>query len=164
MGLLPSGFDDYAEKLGWTQTQKVAFLTPYYLLIGVYSALFALASRNIWVILVKQKEYKNLPIAMFYAFALIAIVLRLIWLIWSWTFRPVYTNIDTIQVVSKLCVGVVQDWITLELAIRIHNAKVNSDISESGKKQLRFIRRILFVFISLAFSAFCLAVIVSAHL
>ena len=94
--------------------------------------------RNSWVVVLKQKEYKNLPILMFYAYALIAVTLRQVLIIWWWSPDPIMSNIDYVQQVAKLCVGVVQDWITLELAIRIHNAKGYSDISEAGKKKLRF--------------------------
>ena len=83
-----------------------------------------LALRNIWVIIVKQQEYKNLPILMFYLFALIAVTLRPIFLIWYYTFKQTLFNLDFVQQLAKLCVGVVQDWITLELAIRIHKTKV----------------------------------------
>ena len=60
---------------------------------------------------------------MFYVFALIAVSLRPIFIIWWWTGNPTIGNIDVIQMAAKFCVGVVQDWITLELAIRIHEAK-----------------------------------------
>ena len=57
----------------------------------------------------------------------------------------------------------VQDWITLELAVRIRNAKGVSDISEAGKRKLRVIRRVLFAVALLVFLAFSTAVIVTAH-
>ena len=134
-----------------------------YLTIALYGTLVLLALRNIWVIILKQQEYKNLPIPMFYTFALIAVTLRPIYLIFYWSNDPIIFNIDIVQQAAKLCVGVVQDWITLELAIRIHNSKGHSDISETTKKNLRFSRRLIFSLISLAFAAFALAVIVSAH-
>ena len=59
--------------------------------------------------------------------------------------------------------GVVQDWITLELAIRIHNAKGYTDISEAGKRKLRLARLILFTATALVFCAFSIAVAVSSH-
>ena len=58
----------------------------------------------------------------------------------------------------------VQDWITLELAIRIHNSKGDTDISEAAKKKLRCIRRWLFTVITLAFAAFTTSILVSAHM
>ena len=59
--------------------------------------------------------------------------------------------------------GVVQDWITLELAIRIHNSKGHSDISEAAKKKLRLARRVLFAVISIAFAAFSVTEIVLTY-
>ena len=59
--------------------------------------------------------------------------------------------------------GVVQDWITLELAIRIRNAKGYSDISEATKKKLRRTSGVLIVIIALSLVAWTVTVIVSAH-
>ena len=68
-----------------------------------------------------------------------------------------------IQQGSKLCVGIVQDWITVDLAIRIRNAKFYTEISESGKRKLRIASGVLFANITLLFAAFSISVIVSAH-
>ena len=87
----------------------------------VYGILILIALRNIFVVIVKQQEYKNLPILMFYFFALIAVTLRETKVIWhhkNITFINV--NLDYVQQFAKLSVGLVQDWITFELAIRIH--------------------------------------------
>ena len=59
--------------------------------------------------------------------------------------------------------GVVQDWITLELAVRIHSSKSFTEICEEAERKLRVTRRILFAAIIVAFVAFSIAVIVSAH-
>ena len=59
--------------------------------------------------------------------------------------------------------GAVQDWITLELAIRIRNAKVDSDISKAAMRKLRTMSGVLIVFITLSFVTFTVTVIVSAH-
>ena len=123
-----------------------------------------LALRNIWFIIVKLEEYKNLPIPMFYFFSLIAIGLRSVYLVLYWTPSPLVPNMDWVQQAAKLCVGVVQDWITLELSIRIHHAKGYTDISEAGKKKLRFARSVLFAILTVIFVAFSLFVLVSAHL
>ena len=123
-----------------------------------------LALFNIFVILIRQKEYKNLPILTFYAYALIVFTLRLINLIWKWTLNPIFSNnIDYVQQAAKLCVGIVQDWITIELAIRIHNTKGYTDISEASKRKLRVASGVLFTLITLAFLAFSIFVIVSAQ-
>ena len=59
--------------------------------------------------------------------------------------------------------GVVQDWITLELAIRIRNAKGYSDISEAAKKKLRRTSGALIVILALSFVIFTVISIDSAH-
>ena len=85
--------------------------------------LVVLMLRNIWVVIVKQKEYKNAPIMMFYTFAFIAVTTRPVQLIFQFTNDPIMLNIDLLSQVAKLCIGAVQDWITIELAIRIHYSK-----------------------------------------
>ena len=80
-----------------------------------------------------------------------------------WTENDKIWNLDLVQQVAKLCVGVVQDWITLELAIRIRNAKGDSDISEATKKKLRRTSGVLIVIITLIFVTFAVISIVSAH-
>ena len=72
-------------------------------------------------------------------------------------------NLRLVQQVAKLCVGVVQDWITLELAIRIRNAKGYSDISEAAKKQLCKTSGVLIAILALTFVIFVVTGIVSAH-
>ena len=89
--------------------------------------------------------------------------LRLVYLIGYWTPSAIIINLSLVQQVAKLCVGVVQDWITLELAIRIRNAKGDSDISEAAKKKLRKISGVLIVTIALCFVIFTVTSIVSAH-
>ena len=163
MAFLTDNFQEQVKSWGWTHDELIVFLSLTYLVIFTYLILVVLALRNILVILLKQKEYKNLPILMFYVFALIALSLRLTNLIWYWTGNPIFANIDWVQQVAKLCVGVVQDWITIELAIRIHNSKGHTDISEVAKKKLRLARCVLFVITTLAFLAFTLFVIFSAH-
>ena len=56
--------------------------------------LVVLAMRNIIAILLKQREYKNLPILAFYAFALLAVSLRTTIMVGRWTQNPIYSNMD----------------------------------------------------------------------
>ena len=70
---------------------------------------------------------------------------------------------DLVQQVAKLCVGIVQDWITFELAVRIHNAKGYSDISEAEKRKLRKASIVLFSIITLTFTAWAITILVLAH-
>ena len=62
----------------------------------VYGFLLVLVMRNIWAILVKQREYKNLPILAFYTYALIAVTLRLVNELFYWTPNVVVRNLDMI--------------------------------------------------------------------
>ena len=55
--------------------------------------------------------------------------------------------------------GLVQDWITLELSIRIHVTKDLSDVPEHAKRKLRVVRRFLFAMITLAFVACSISII-----
>ena len=78
---LPGFKQKYVEKLGWSRAELVSYLFLDYTVIALYALLLALAFRNVWFILVKQREYRNLPILMFYIFALIAMTLRLVFLL-----------------------------------------------------------------------------------
>ena len=67
-----------------------------------------IALRNIFVVIVKQKEYRNLPILMFYLFALIAVTLREVKIIWQYESNPsINVNLDFVQQFAKLNIGVV---------------------------------------------------------
>ena len=96
MALLPN-FDDGILFLNWTRDQKIIYLSVAYLDILIYGIVVLLALRNIWVIVLKQKEYKNLPILTFYVFAMIATTLRPIYIIWVWTADPVIQSVDDVQ-------------------------------------------------------------------
>ena len=80
-----------------------------------------------------------------------------------WAEKNVIANLNSAQQVAKLCVGVVQDWITFELAIRIRNAKGSSNISEAAKKKLRKTSGVLILILALSFVIFVGMAIVSAH-
>ena len=133
-----------------------------YLDIAEYGLLLLLALRNIWKIVVLQGEYKNVPILMFYVLALLAISIRLINLIWINSNAPLIYNFGILQQPIKLCVGVVYDWITLELAIRIRHSKVYNDIDEATKKKLQLFRGLLFSAITVALIAYSISIIISA--
>ena len=163
MAYLPGFFDKFVVHFGWSQSQMITYLSLYYLLIGTYSVLVVLTLLNTWSIVLRRSEYRNLPILMFYLFGLIATSLRLIVIVIAWTPYPVMFNMDYIQQVTKLCVGVVQDWITLELAIRIRNSKGHSNISDSTKKRLKVVRSMVFAAITALFAIYCTVVTVSAH-
>ena len=50
----------------------------------------------------------------------------------------------------------------MELAIRIHNARGDSDISEAAKNKLRSIFRIIFICLALVFFAWAITIFVLA--
>ena len=70
---------------------------------------------------------------------------------------------DWVQQGAKLCVGLVQDWVTLELAIRIHITKSEVKFSATHRNKLRAIFNIVFAVLLLGFIAWTAAVIISAH-
>ena len=97
------------------------YASEHYLLIGLNVFLFFLVLLNIWQILVKQRRYKTLPLLFFYIFAFIAIALRLIYHIFSWSENPIFTNVNYIYIAAKLCVGLLQTWMIFEIAMRIRH-------------------------------------------
>ena len=163
MAFFPGDFEGYASSVGWTRAEKIIVIVINYLIIATYGFLVLLALRNIWVIIVRLKEYKNLPILTFYIFAFLAVSLRMINLIWMWTEDPVVWNEDLVQQSAKLSVGIVQDWITLELAIRIHNQRVNSEISKARDRRLKLTGAVLFGTITVAFITFAIIIMISAR-
>ena len=112
-----------------------------------------------------------LPIPAFYTFAVVALTLRPLNLIGHWTLdNAIYLNIDWVQQGAKLCVGFVQDWVTAELAVRIHVFKGVHDVSiasikrvKAGISKLRTIFKIYYLTLVVGFIAWIIAVIVSAH-
>ena len=109
------------------------------------------------------RQYKMLPIPAFYIFAVVALSLRPVYIIGQWTGDRTYDNIDKVQQGTKLCVGIIQDWITLELAIRIHASKGEHDISLNGLNRLKAIFKIVLLVLTVGWIAFMITVIVSAH-
>ena len=59
--------------------------------------------------------------------------------------------------------GIIQDWITLELAIRIHISKGEHDISDHGLNRLKAIFKVVLLVLTVGLIAFIITVIVSAH-
>ena len=75
----------------------IIYLSVDYLVLVVYFILTLLALRNIWVIILKQQEYKNLALVMFYVFSLLAFSVRTVVIIWYWEPYPIIFNIDMVQ-------------------------------------------------------------------
>ena len=97
MGYLPGQLElEVFQYYHWTKAQFITYLAVCYLVIIIYGILIVFALCNIWVIVYVQKEYKNLPIPMFYGFSLLAVSLRPITIVWYWTESPVIFNIDLV--------------------------------------------------------------------
>ena len=161
MALLPGYFEAYT--IDWSIGEKIAYVCLDYLVIGLFIALLALNLHNIWSIVVGQREYKNLPILLFYVFALIAILLRMVWLLTFWIQNDaMLNNIGFTYQMTKLCVGITQDWITFELAIRIRNSKGHTNISPQTKKRLKVAKNILFGLTLLIYVCYVSGLIVSS--
>ena len=60
-----------------------------------------------------------MPLLFFYIFALIAISLRLVFSIFSWSENNIFVQVDDVYIAAKLCVGLLQTWMIFEIAIRI---------------------------------------------
>ena len=63
----------------------------------------------------------------------------------------------------KLCVGLVQDWITLELAVRIRIEKGEYEFLKSDRNRLRATFKVVFLTLILGLIAWIITVIYSAH-
>ena len=59
--------------------------------------------------------------------------------------------------------GIIQDWVALELAIRLHVSKGEDDISDQGLNRLKAIFKVVLLVLTVGWIAFLITVIVSAH-
>ena len=73
------------ESSEFTLTQFTIYAVEHYFLIGLYAFAFVLTIVNIWIILIKQKRYKTMPLSAFYIFSFITILLTLINIIIFWS-------------------------------------------------------------------------------
>ena len=165
MKFLPEIFEECAVMFGWTRKQRIGLITLVYVDVALYVFLLLLAFYNICKVIPKHyKQYKMLPIPAFYVFAVFALSLRPIYTIGYWTEDPsIYYNIDWVQQGFKVCVGLAQDWITVELAMRIHTEKGGYEFSAADKNRLKAIFKPGFLALVLALTAWIIAVIVTAH-
>ena len=84
----------------------IIFATEHYVLIGLYAFLFVLVNLNGWMIIIRQKRFKNLPLTSFYIFAYIAIAMRLIALVWEFENSAVMHIISQTVPWAKINVGI----------------------------------------------------------
>ena len=66
-----------------TSNQVKIYATEHYLLIALYTFLFALVNYNVYTILLRQQKYKTWPLLAFYIFTYMSITFRLIYLVWE---------------------------------------------------------------------------------
>ena len=116
MAILP-GYAELQEETSLAQANLL--VVENYLLIGVYAFIILLALTNIWKILIRQKKYKTLPLSFFYLFTFIAVTLRIICVIWMFQQPGWYNLLIYVYIGAKLCVGLVQAWMILEITLRI---------------------------------------------
>ena len=136
-----------------------------YSVIVVFAGINLLSLYNIWSILYKQKEYKNLPILVFYVFTQIALTLRMIYTIFFWMQNVSFlSNLGFVYQFSKICVGVAQDWITVELAFRIRNSRSHTTMPEWTKRRLIKAQYILFAITFFLYTCYVTAVLVTSRL
>ena len=143
------------------------YASEHYLLIGLNIFLLFLVTLNFWQILVRQKKYKTLPLLFFYIFALIAIVLRLVYSVFTWSQNYIYLSVDYVYIAAKLCVGLLQTWMIFEIAIRIkHLLAIQRNLESSTPNVENWMRfgQCSTIFITLVgFVTFSTFVIISAH-
>ena len=134
------------------------FAAEHYLLIGLYTFALALATVNIWRILVKQRRYKTLPLLAFYICAFIAIALRWIYTIVVYTDFNWKYSVDDCFLVAKLSTGLIQSWMTFEIALRerrTYQQDAAAISTESFEQRVKF-GQFSVIFAALAFIVFAL--------
>jgi len=60
-----------------------------------------------------------MPMLIFYIMSLMAVVLRILTIIYYYTFTQWMVTCAAIQPVAKMCVGLVQSWMMLEVSMKI---------------------------------------------
>ena len=81
MGVIVDGYDQVKAKM--SSGEYAGYICENTLSILLYTCLGALCARNIWVILIRQKKWKQPMLIAFYFFSAIAIVFRWIVLLAS---------------------------------------------------------------------------------
>ena len=111
-------------------------------LILTNSILLIMVLINSWTILVKHKKWKTWPLTLFYLMAFVAVLLRLLTLIFLHTNHSWIVSSSLIQPVAKASVGLIEAWMIFELAMRFRNINI---------KCLNFMKCIFLVLILLMF-------------
>lgn len=113
--------DDYLSLNGWNETQEEVVCLLMYLSVILYILMLAMTGHNVWVFLIKQKRYKTTgPLVLFYFLAVLIGLLRFYFSLFYFAVLIEFNMIVILlEPILKIFLGVVQCWITVELAIRI---------------------------------------------
>ena len=113
--------DDYLRVNGWNETQEEVVCLLMYLSVILYILMLAMTGHNVWVFLIKQKRYKTTgPLVLFYFLAVLIGLLRFYFSLFYFAVLIEFNMIVILlEPILKIFLGVVQCWITVELAIRI---------------------------------------------
>ena len=113
--------DDYKNAENWNETQEEVVCLLMYLSVILYILMLAMTGHNVWVFLIKQKRYKTTgPLVLFYFLAVLIGLLRFYFSLFYFAVLIEFNMIVILlQPILKIFLGVVQCWITVELAIRI---------------------------------------------
>ena len=113
--------DDYLIVNGWNETQEEVVCLLMYLSVILYILMLAMTGHNVWVFLIKQKRYKTTgPLVLFYFLAVLIGLLRFYFSLFYFAVLIEFNMIVILlEPILKIFLGVVQCWITVELAIRI---------------------------------------------
>ena len=93
-----------------------------------------------------------MPLLIFYALSFIAVMLRLLTMIWQFTFKRWVAICFVVQPMAKISVGLVQAWMLFELAMRFRSA---------SDKRLNIAKMTVMVLILLLFFAAMISISVT---
>ena len=97
-----------------------------WLIILLNALLLAMVLTNFWCILIKQEKWKTFPMLVFYVISLIAVILRLLVMIWEFEGSNWIAACYIIQPMVKAAVGLIQSWIIFELSMRFRSVNIRS--------------------------------------
>ena len=120
-------FDGYLQLKGkMTVSEYAGYICENTFSLLLYTCLAVLCFRNIWVILIKQRKWKQPLLLTFYFFCSIAIVFR-----WFVIFVSIQVSVTMlqgnnfvyiiapVQPYAKLMLGLIQTWMIVDLFIRL---------------------------------------------
>lgn len=147
-----------------TVTQYRVFASIHYLVLLIFLLAFVLVIVNMWQILIKQAKWKTIPLLLFYVYAFICITLRVCCLVTYGLDRAYFFQnlMYAMQPVAKICVGLYQGWMILELAVRIRDSSKDLKYQIKSEKWLNFGLITLVIITTIGFLATLILASVSA--